>query len=186
MILYPLPELRVTGRPGATKVARSPLTVGEDRLLSVMDLAAVHRRTLRLTGRSAATASYPPDSRGWRAADAVMLLLFTLGAVVQLNDPDSLRWIAVYALAAAACLLSLLRRLHRAFPTLLCAIALGWAATLAPRVVGRVPFRDMFGAFEMRSVGIEESREMYGLLIIAAWMAVLAVRARRGSPRALS
>jgi len=107
-----------------------------------------------------------------------MLLLFTLGAVVQVNDPDPARWIAVYALAAAACLLSLLRRLHWALPALLCAVVLAWAATLAPRVVGRVPFREMFGAFEMRSVGIEESREMYGLLIIAAWMAVLALRGR--------
>ena len=110
-----------------------------------------------------------------------MLLLFTLGAVVQLNDPDPVRWFAVYALAAAACLLSLLRRAPRALPALLGAVALAWAATLAPRVVGRVPFREMFGAFEMRTAGIEESREMYGLLIIAAWMAVLALRARRGT-----
>jgi hypothetical protein len=122
-----------------------------------------------------------PGSRAWRAADAVMLLLFTLGAVVQVNDPDPAPWIAVYALAAAACLLSLLRRLHWTLPALLCAVALAWAATLAARVVGRVPFREMFGAFEMRTVGIEESREMYGLLIIAAWMAVLALRAWRGS-----
>ena len=119
------------------------------------------------------------DSRGWRAADAVMLILFTLGAAVQVNDPDPARWIAVYALAAVACLLSLLRRMLWTLPALLCAVALAWALTLAPRVVGRVPFREMFGAFEMRTVGIEESREMYGLLIIAAWMAVLALRARR-------
>jgi hypothetical protein len=123
------------------------------------------------------------DSRAWRAADAVMLLLFTFGAIVQVNDPDPTRWIAVYAIAAATCLLSLLRRLHWTLPALLCAVALTWAATLAPHVVGRVPFGDMFGAFEMRSVGIEESREMYGLLIIAAWMAVLALRTRRGSIR---
>ena len=107
-----------------------------------------------------------------------MLLLFTFGAVVQVNDPDPARWIAVYALAAAACLLSLLRRMHWTLPALLCAVSLVWAATLAPRVVGRVPFREMFGAFEMRTIGIEESREMYGLLIIAAWMAVLALRSR--------
>ena len=120
-----------------------------------------------------------PDSRGWRAADAVMLLLFTLGAAVQVNDPDPTRWVVLYGLAAAACLLALLRRTYWAFPALVCAVALVWAATLAPRVVGRVPFGDMFGAFEMRSAGIEESREMYGLLIIAAWMAAVAVRARR-------
>jgi hypothetical protein len=120
-----------------------------------------------------------PGSRGWRAADGVMLLLFTLGAVVQVNDPDPVRWIAMYALAAAACLLALLRRIHWTLPALLGAVALAWALTLAPRVVGRVPFREMFGAFEMRTVGVEESREMYGLLVIAAWMAVLTLRARR-------
>ncbi len=112
-----------------------------------------------------------------------MLLLFALGAAVQLNDPDPVRWFAVYALAAAACLLSLLRRGHWALPALLCAVALVWAATLAPGVAGRVPFADMFGAFEMKNIGIEESREMYGLLIIAAWMAGLAVRAGRGAAR---
>ncbi len=127
--------------------------------------------------------SMSPDSRAWRAADAVMLLLFTLGAVVQLNDPDPIRWIAIYALAAGACLLSLLRRTHWALPALLCAAALAWAATLAPHVVGRVPFGEMFGAFEMKNVGVEESREMYGLLIIAAWMGVLALRAGRGAKR---
>jgi hypothetical protein len=115
----------------------------------------------------------------WRAADALMLVLFAFGALVQVNDPDPLRWIAVYALAALACLVALLRRVHWAFPALLCVLSLIWAATLAPNVIGRVPFGDMFGAFEMKNVGIEESREMYGLLIIAAWMAVLAVRARR-------
>ena len=109
-----------------------------------------------------------------------MLLLFSLGAAVQVNDPDPIPWLAVYALAAAACLRSLLRRMHWSLPALLCAVALAWALTLAPRVVGRVPFRDMFGAFEMRTVGIEESREMYGLLIIAAWMAAVAARARIG------
>ena len=115
-----------------------------------------------------------------------MLLLFTLGAAVQLNDPDPVPWIAVYALAAATCLLSVLRRIPWTLPALLGAVALAWAATLAPRVVGRVPFGEMFGAFEMRSVGIEESREMYGLLIIAAWMAVLALRARSAARSASS
>ncbi len=115
-----------------------------------------------------------------------MLLLFTFGAAVQLNDPDPARWIAIYALAAVACLFSLLRRLHWALPALLGVVTLGWAVTLAPHVVGRVPFGEMFGAFEMKNVGIEESREMYGLLIIAAWMAVLMFRARPQGARKIS
>jgi hypothetical protein len=39
----------------------------------------------------------------------------------------------------------------------------------------------MFAEFEMANVGIEESREMYGLCIIATWMVAIAVAAwRRG------
>jgi hypothetical protein len=107
-----------------------------------------------------------------------MLLVFAFSTAVQVNDPDPLRWVAVYGLAAVVCLLSLAGRVPWWPPALLCLVALALAATLAPRVLGRVPLRDMFGAFEMRDTGVEESREMYGLLIVAAWMAVVAARAR--------
>ena len=127
------------------------------------------------------TAAETP-SRAWRAADAVMMLLFLFGASVQFNDPDPVRWIAIYTLAGVACLLSLLRRLHWAFPALLALVAISWAATLSPHVLGRVPFGDMFGAWEMKNVDVEESREMYGLLIIALYMVVLTIRARRTRP----
>jgi hypothetical protein len=117
------------------------------------------------------------STRVWRAANALMLVMFAFSAAVQVNDPDPLRWIAVYGLATAACWLSLVGRARRWFPASLGVIALVWAATLAPRVLGRVPLGDVFGAFEMRDVGVEETREMYGLLIVAVWMCVLAVRA---------
>ena len=122
-------------------------------------------------------------SRAWRAADGVMLLLFLFAAVLQFNDPDPVRWIAVYMLAAVACLFSLRGRLHWGFPAIVGVVAVIWAATLAPHVVGRVPAGDMFSAWEMKNVDIEESREMYGLLIIAAWMLVLALRVRPGRSR---
>jgi hypothetical protein len=63
-------------------------------------------------------------------------------------------------------------------------MAMAWAATIAPRVLGRTPFLDMFEAFEMRDLGVEESREMYGLAVVAAWMAVLAVRMARAGEAA--
>lgn len=117
----------------------------------------------------------------WTLADGLMLLAFAFSAVVQLNDPDPWRWVAIYGLAAVACGLTLVRRGTWAFPALVGACAVAWAATVAPRVVGVVPFRSMFGAFEMADIAIEESREMYGLILIAAWMAVLAVRRRSAS-----
>jgi len=119
--------------------------------------------------------------RLWAAADALMFLAFALSVAVQLNDPDPVRWMVVYGAAAVACLLSLLHRLRWWLPAALGIAALAWAATIAPRVLGTVPVGEMFGAWEMKSPGIEESREMYGLLIVAAWMGILVLRSRRRS-----
>lgn len=121
-----------------------------------------------------------PEPLGWRIADAVFLVMFAFGVAVQFNDPDPLRWILIYGLAATACVLSLRGSLRPFLPTAVGGLSLLWALSLAPRTIGRVPFGDMFGAFEMKNVGIEESREMYGLLLIAIWMAVVAWRARAG------
>jgi hypothetical protein len=123
------------------------------------------------------------SSRAWTIADALFLAMFTMSVIVQVNDPDPLPWILVYGAAAVAAAAALARRLTWWLPAAVAAAALTWAASIAPRVIGTVPFLDMFGAFEMKSTGIEESREMYGLLLIAAWMTVLTVRAFRSRRR---
>jgi hypothetical protein len=111
----------------------------------------------------------------WRILDGIMLLLFAFSVVVQVNDPDPLRWIAIYGAAAVACLIG--KQLHWTVPVAIGLVALAWAITLAPNVIGMVPFREMFREFEMKNRGVEESREMYGLVLVAGWMAVLAHRA---------
>lgn len=108
-----------------------------------------------------------------------MLVAFALSVFVQLNDPDPFAWGALYGAAAVACALDLRGRGAWWVPATVGGVALGWAVVLAPDVLGRVPFASMFGAWEMESAGIERSREMYGLLLVAAWMAVLAVAALR-------
>ncbi len=115
----------------------------------------------------------------WTAANAVMLLAFVFSVAVQVNDPDPVGWMAVYGAAAVVCGLELKRRVRPLFPALLAATALTWSATIAPRVLGKVRFSAMFAEFEMRNTGVEESREMYGLLIVALWMIVIVVAARR-------
>jgi hypothetical protein len=115
------------------------------------------------------------DGPLWRLADGLFLLLFAFSVVMQVNDPDPLRWIAIYSAAALACLVS--SQLHWFFPAAVGLVALAWAVTLAPAVIGNVPFLSMFEEFEMKNIAIEESREMYGLLLVAFWMAVLAHRA---------
>jgi hypothetical protein len=110
-----------------------------------------------------------------------MTLAFVFSVVVQMNDPDPVRWIVIYGLAGVASVLALLGRGHWSLPALVAAFAVIWAAGIAPHVLGRVPFLEMFGAFEMANLGVEESREMYGLLIVAVWMGVLAVATFRRS-----
>ena len=110
-----------------------------------------------------------------RAANGVMAALFVFAAAVQYNDPDPLRWMAIYLAAAAACVLAVLRRLPRWLPIVVGLAALAWAATLSPHVLGRVGMGEMVQAWEMKDVRVEEGREMYGLLIVAGWMMVLAL-----------
>lgn len=120
----------------------------------------------------------------WKIADALFLLMFAFSVIVQYNDPDPLTWMAIYGAAAVACVLSLVGKLPWWYAVLVGVIALAWAATIAPRVMGQVPFLDMFAEFEMKDIGVEESREMYGLLMIGGWMAVLGHRAFWGRKRA--
>ena len=122
----------------------------------------------------------------WTIANAVMLLAFLFSLAVQYNDPDPLRWMAIYGAAAAVCALELARRTRLGYPAIVGAAALTWAVSIAPRVLGVVRFGDMFAEFEMKNAGVEESREMYGLLIVALWMGLvaLAVRLRTARRRA--
>ena len=122
-----------------------------------------------------------PPSRPWTIANACLLLAFVFSVIVQFNDPDPWPWALIYASAALICALEIRRRVRWPAPALLAGIAVLWAATIAPRVLGKVNFTDMFAEFEMANLGIEESREMYGLLIVAAWMTAVAVAAWRRS-----
>jgi hypothetical protein len=113
--------------------------------------------------------------QAWTAANAVMFLMFAFSVVVQFNDPDPIAWAAMYGAAAYVCALEVRRRNQPWLPATIAAAALLWAGLIAPRVIGRVPFTDMFAEFEMKDLGVEESREMYGLVLVALWMGAVAL-----------
>jgi len=123
-------------------------------------------------------------SKLWVAANILMLLMFLFSVAVQYNDPDPYVWMPVYGAAALMCGLELAHKVKWWYPTLVALGTIAWAATIAPRVFGHVPFLEMFSAWEMKNAGVEESREMYGLLIVAVWMIVLAVANRSSAKRA--
>ena len=100
--------------------------------------------------------------------------VFLAGAVVQINDPDPWRWIAIYLAASAACFS--FDRVQRAW--ILAAVvgagSFAWSLTLT-NVIGRVSFLDLFEEMEPQGGPIETGRELGGLWIIAAWMIALLI-----------
>jgi hypothetical protein len=114
-----------------------------------------------------------------QAANVAMFFVFLAFVAVQYNDPDPYLWMPMYGAAALACWLRWRSRSHRGIAGLLGIVALVWALFLAPDVVGRVSFSEMFSSFRMISQLVEEEREMFGLLIVAGWMGILLLASRR-------
>jgi transmembrane protein TMEM220 len=115
-----------------------------------------------------------------RFFDLTMALLFAFAAALQYNDPDPLPWVAIYLVAA---MLSSAHALDRRLPpgvhVAVGVAAIGWAALIAVGGPDASEYGHMFDAWEMKSVAVEQAREASGLLIVAAWMAVLFIRTRR-------
>ena len=116
----------------------------------------------------------------FRALNGLMAALFALAVAVQYNDPDPVRWMAIYG---AACVVTLLVAIRGHAP-LAASVAVGfialawcvyWAST-SRAALGT--YGHMFDAWEMKNEPIEEAREASGLLIVSVWMAVVALQTR--------
>ena len=116
-----------------------------------------------------------------RTLHLLFAALFAFSAVLQLNDPDPLPWMAIYLAAAAVAALAGLApgRLPRAVPWTLAAIAFVWGAWLTRGWWGQVAPSRMFEAWEIERAAVELERESFGLFIVAAWMLVVAWTTRR-------
>lgn len=118
------------------------------------------------------------SGRGFRVLSALLVAYFCFATLVQLNDPDPLRWSAIYAAAALTTGLVAWGNLGPVWPAGLGVVALVWALFLLPTAIG-TSFRELFRSWQMMSPGMEVGRESLGLVIVAAWMAVLYRRALR-------
>jgi hypothetical protein len=105
--------------------------------------------------------------------------LFVFAAVLQYNDADPLRWMAIYLAAAIACGLAVAGRRIIWVPAMVGAISLAWAVTYVVRGVPTVSPLHMFDEWEMKNQQVLETRELFGLAIILAWMMVLMFAAWR-------
>ncbi len=112
-----------------------------------------------------------------RALQWLMTALFVFSAVIQYNDPDPLRWMAIYGAAAVASAWAALRPAGYPwwYASLVGVIALAWSTRLLPRVWGKVRIAQLFASWEMKDANVEVAREAGGLLIVAGWMALTAL-----------
>ncbi len=107
-----------------------------------------------------------------KTAGIIACALFVFGALVQFNDPDPVRWVIAYLMAAGIALAALLGREVTWLATAAgAAFAIG-ALSFTP-ALGAAPLRELLLP-EMKTIEIEEAREALGLAICATWMAVLA------------
>ena len=115
----------------------------------------------------------------FRAVSALMTALLAVAVAVQYNDPDPVQWMAIYGAACALSAVAVVRgRAPWAWAAAVGLVALVWGIVAAQGAYGRSHLIEMFQSWEMKSPGVEEAREASGLLIVAAWMAVLAIQAR--------
>lgn len=104
----------------------------------------------------------------FKVATGTMGAVFLYAAVVQWNDPEPLRWIALYASAAVIAILPIF---HPVFPTpclALAMVSIGWALSLVPSLFQQLAF-----------TGTEAERDFAGLSLVGFWMLLLNARATR-------
>ncbi|MER3376556.1 MAG: transmembrane 220 family protein [Allomuricauda sp.] len=103
----------------------------------------------------------------------VFALLFGYAIVVQFNDPDALKWILIYLVAAVASVLFLLKKLKSVIYFILMAFFLVLFVIYWPETYEGVQLDH-----GMKTVNIEEGRESLGSLIAAIVMLVYGLRTR--------
>lgn len=111
-----------------------------------------------------------PVSRWFRLPCWVMAAYFVFCVVVQYNDPDPIRWMAVYGVAAILSAVMPMKRDAAKLGLVIGALALVWSAILIYGIWGKVAFSDTFTKMSEKGGAVEEEREAGGLLIEGVWL----------------
>jgi hypothetical protein len=113
-----------------------------------------------------------------RGISAAMAAVLFFAAALQINDPDPIRWMLIYGVAA---MLSLLLAAGIGLgahgwmgAAVLSAVAAIWALAIVVQLSPDLRLIDLFASVQMKTAAIEEGREALGLGIVAIWMGVVA------------
>lgn len=115
-----------------------------------------------------------PVATWFRAVSWGMAGLLFLCVALQYNDPDPIRWMAMYAAGAIASVLLPIKKPAAALALLIGLIALAWAIYLVHSVWGRIAVSDLTNKMSEKGGAVEVGREAGGLLIEGVWLMVAA------------
>ena len=121
-----------------------------------------------------------PVALWFRILSYVMAVNFLGWVALQYNDPDPIRWMAIYGATALTAFVMPSKKQLVPVSYLIAATALVWAAVLFAGIWGKMGFSDLWLKMSEKGGAVEEGRECGGLTITAVWSAASALyRARR-------
>lgn len=125
-----------------------------------------------------------PLPRWLVALNSLFAALFVVAVGLQYNDPDPIRWMALYGGAAIATVLAFHSRSGWLLAGLVGVVAAIWGGWLWSQVLGRVVPSDLWLKMSEKGGAVEVLREAGGLTIVCTWLSVSSLigwrRARAG------
>ena len=122
-----------------------------------------------------------PPAPWFRWLAYTMAALLAVSVVLQYNDPDPARWMAIYGVGALLSVALPARRAAALPGVVLGAAALAWAAYLVYDTWGAIGLGDLTGRMSEKGGAVEEGREAGGLAIEGAWLVAASWYRRRRS-----
>ena len=99
-----------------------------------------------------------------------MAVLYSLSAGLQVNDPDPVRWMIIYGVAALAAAALPARRMLMIPAALVGLAAAAWGAYLVSQVAGVLEVSDLWLKMNEKGGAVEVGREAGGLATIAGFL----------------
>ncbi len=103
----------------------------------------------------------------------ILSLVFVLFAVVQLNDPDPLKWIILYGGVAGISIMAAMGRYHRYLLLAAMSVCLIWIITLLPDIADWVQrgMPSIVGSMKAETPYVELAREFFGVVVCGGALA---------------
>lgn len=114
----------------------------------------------------------------FRIVNYAMAALFLVAVGLQYNDPDPIRWMAIYGAAALACLQLGRHRRDWVPPVVVWFAAVFWFGVMIPDLLQYCEPADLFRSMDETGGSAELAREAGGVVLTAGWMLVLLWRSR--------